>query len=113
MQKLPPPSPYLLTGASKYILKTIQQYYTFVLNRVKHTVARGTRPSPPTQPSYPFCLALWGPLLAPSCYPDLNLSLLLGTSVITACYVDLKSGVHQHSDFSLALKRRGGLAAAL
>ncbi len=42
--------------------------------------------------SYPFCLALWGRLLAPSCYVDLNVSLLLGASMITACYADLKPG---------------------
>ena len=44
-----------------------------------------------------------GALLAPSCYADLIFSLLLGTSVITACYLDLKPGVHQHSDFRLLL----------
>ncbi len=37
------------------------------------------------------------------CYPDLNFSLLLGTSVITACPADLKLGVHQHSDCGLLL----------
>ncbi len=96
------------------MLKTIQQYYTFVLTHMKHT-------SPPTQSSYPFCLALWGRLLAPSCYADLHFSLLLGTSVITACYADSKPGVHQHSDVwlpgrrnqMLALKCRGGMAATL
>ena len=105
MQKLPPPSPYLLTGASKMHAKNkiTQQYYTFVRNRVKHTTATGRSLSPPTQSSYPFCLALWGRLLAPSCYADLHVSLLLGTSVITAFYADLKPGVHQHSDLWLVL----------
>ena len=60
-------------------------------------------PSPPTQSSYPCCLALWGRLLASSCHSDLHVSLLLGTSVITACYSDLKPGVHQHSDLWLLL----------
>ncbi len=48
-------------------------------------------------------MALWGRLLAPSCDADLYFSLLLGTSAITACYVDLKPGVHQHSDCWLLL----------
>ncbi len=39
-----------------------------------------------------------GRLLATSCYLDLNFELLLGTSVITACYSDLKPGAHQNSD---------------
>ena len=41
--------------------------------------------------------------LATSCYADSNVQLLLGTSVITACYADLKPGVHQHSDLWLLL----------
>ncbi len=61
---------------------------TFVLNRVNHTSVKGTAPLR----RHPFCLALWGRLLAPSCYADLHFSLLLRTSEITACYADLKPG---------------------
>ena len=39
----------------------------------------------------------------PSCYADSHLSLLLGTSVLAACYGDLKPGVHQSVDLWLVL----------
>jgi hypothetical protein len=83
------------------MLKTIQQYYSFVLNRVKHTVDRCTRLSPPPELNYPGCLALWGCLVAPSCVADFHFSLPLGTSVITACYTNSKPGVHQYNNFWL------------
>ncbi len=44
-----------------------------------------------------------GHLLATYCYLDLNFQLLLGTSVITACFADLKSGLHRNNDLWLLL----------
>ena len=126
MQKLPPPSPYLLTGASKMHVKNRTTILHFrPESRKKNTTAKGVAPLS----ADPIKLSvLFGSLGAPSgalllcgfaffasagnlldhsllwgVHQHSDLWLLLATFVLTACYSDLKPGVHQHSDFGLLL----------